>query len=234
MPIGIGMGMALGAAGGLLGTGISSALSLEIAKRQMKFQERSYKHRHQWAVEDLRKAGLNPILSATGGAGGSLPGAAQPFPDWGGSVGSAVNSALAIAKQKKERDVLDNEEKISRHQANYWRYKAINEDTLGNFYARQVDKMLWEAGQAHQQWKFNEYAMPGAALEAAISRGDYGSAMKWLKHAPTSKAMQGIGALTGLGTGAAFSAKALRRQKITFEQAKKRYREELLKRRNQR
>jgi hypothetical protein len=58
----------------------------------------NYRMRHRWEVEDLKLAGLNPILSATQGAP-TLPGSPMPAtPD--SNIASAMQS-IAIANEKQ-------------------------------------------------------------------------------------------------------------------------------------
>lgn len=68
----------IGGGASLAGSLLSSAWSAHEASKNRKFQERMSSTAHQREVADLRKAGLNPILSAMGGSGaqamtGSLP-----------------------------------------------------------------------------------------------------------------------------------------------------------------
>lgn len=85
---------ALGAAAGLLSTIGSGMFSARQAKSQMRFQRDMYKQRYQFQVEDLKKAGLNPMLAYQQAAPAG-PGGAMGQMDVADPIGAAA-SALAL------------------------------------------------------------------------------------------------------------------------------------------
>lgn len=99
-----GGGLASSSANALIGFGLNHAST----KYAAKLQADMYKHRYQWAVEDMRKAGLNPILAATSGISGSFGGASAlgtSVPSIGGEASAMSNSALS-RKQANNADAL--------------------------------------------------------------------------------------------------------------------------------
>lgn len=107
---------ALAVLGGLgllkTGSGITSqALSYKANKRLIKYQqdwqERMSNTAHQREVADLRAAGLNPILSATGGSGASFGSASAPGMDIKDSVGEGLSTAFQYKQLKAQVKNLD-------------------------------------------------------------------------------------------------------------------------------
>lgn len=100
-----------GAAGGFL----SAAGSAFSGKQSADYAERSYKHRYRWMVNDLRKAGLNPML-AVSQSPGTPP---QPdFPNIGEDAvkGAAAGSAVALARAQVKQAEASTDTTI--HQGN--------------------------------------------------------------------------------------------------------------------
>lgn len=108
--------------GGLFGQS-SAADQFNRQKKLIDYQHQlqvdDFKHRYQWSTEDMKAAGLNPILAATSGIGGNISGvsagnaAMAPTPDFA----NAINSGLA-------RDLVKSEMKIKQQEADTNRMNA--------------------------------------------------------------------------------------------------------------
>lgn len=108
---------AVGAIGNIAGGIFSASSARKAAADNRRWQEYMSNTAHQREVEDLRAAGLNPILSATGGQGASTPsGGVAHMPDMS-SLGSDAMASWHSAKMAKlERDRIAKEVELARSQ----------------------------------------------------------------------------------------------------------------------
>lgn len=93
----------LSAVAGLAGTMWQNQQNQASAEASMNFQREVLQNRNQWAVEDLKKAGLNPILAA-GATNSSAAGATAQHEN-------LATSAISSAVQKKQMDLSERQQR---------------------------------------------------------------------------------------------------------------------------
>lgn len=90
-------------------------------------QKQAAQSAHQWEVADLRAAGLNPILSATGGNGANLPSVAvaQTAHSEAPNIIDMLSTIQGIRNQEQQENVLKAQENLLDYQAHKERNASI-------------------------------------------------------------------------------------------------------------
>lgn len=147
------------AAGGLsyLGAREANSTNRKIARDQMAFQERMSSTAHQRAMQDMRAAGLNPILAANHGGASAPPGssAGQQVNELSGAVSSAMDTKRLAAE-------IDN---LKQQNLNL---KSQNQ---------QIDS---QTDLNKQLLQTNALKVPALETESEIDQTPYGKAIRYL------------------------------------------------------
>lgn len=177
-------------AGSVLGSAVQNHYNSANAAQANAWNVENYKHRYQWAVDDMRQAGLNPILAATNGIGGSIAGASAAsvgMSDIGSTMNSA-RSASAAERQAKNVEHLSSSQ-IDRNvaEADYYRQnthgvvldngiKANNLNLLEQTYEKRLGYELQKMDQELQNLRLQGSYLSSGVLSNIASANQSNSA----------------------------------------------------------
>ena len=170
-------------AGPLIG-GISSAFGAKeqnkaaaaASQKQMDFQERMSNTQYQRSMEDMRKAGLNPILAYKQGGAGT-PGGSTYSPINVGQAavagaGAGATSALALRHYKLEED--QNRATIAKTYSEQYR-----NDMETGLLLEQTKNADTQRKQMQQQIEVNKTDVTSAKAANKLYKGPFGDFFKW-------------------------------------------------------
>ncbi|WNK12841.1 MAG: DNA pilot protein [Microvirus sp.] len=164
----------------LLGGIMANTSNAKQAQQQMAFQADQTGTAHQREVADLQKAGLNPILSGTGGMGASsASGASAQMQD---ILGPTVNSALATRRANAELENIYQQTDTAKSTENV--NKAVESKTKAEQANTEADTNLFAYRAAREAAGVRTASAEAALREQEYQRGSlYGRGFHYLNRA---------------------------------------------------
>ena len=168
----------IGGAFGLAGSLLQQSSARSQASAAQQFSERAYRNRYQWQMEDMRRAGLNPILAYKQGAPAGPSGVMAPAfnPAEGAMAGASSAVGLRTARQnylnlKEQNQVIQHDAILRDRQHNLTEQQA---NTAFEIFQQQ--KMETEIQRQFYNWiqspagrRAREIYFWGKALNPGIS-----------------------------------------------------------------
>ena len=179
-------------AGSLFGSAVQNHYNSANAEQANAWNVENYKHRYQWSIQDMESAGLNPILAATNGIGGSISGAsaasvgysnpADSYASMGSSSAARkqANTAEKLAGYEAERKAAESQLLQTQEVGQMWKNgliandKWVSDELLQERYKYEKEKMKLELSNLRKMGIV--YDTSALSNVAAASRSNSASA----------------------------------------------------------
>jgi hypothetical protein len=144
------VGSAIGGLGSYMGQQTANQANAQQAEKQMAFQKEQRETQYQTAVEDLKKAGLNPMLAYQQGGAGNQPGAQAQMASSAGaavkSIGENLGKYQDLRNQNIQEQLIGSQIDNTNAEAALKRATAITEAYRPGLTQAQTNNILKQAG----------------------------------------------------------------------------------------